>query len=159
GNRILISGNSAEIFGGGLDNNGSGQVTLTNSTISGNTAGDDAGGIYNNDNNTGGATNKVQLTNVTITANHANSDAGGIDNYGGSNGATGIIFQNTIIAGNTNDAAPPSPDCRNPFNHPYNSLGNNLIGNRNSCTFTAQSSDIVGDNSAPIDPRLAPLAD
>ena len=49
--------------GGGINNDG-GTVTLTNSTVSGNTAGGDGGGIYS----TGGT---VTLTNSTVSGNSA----------------------------------------------------------------------------------------
>ncbi|MBI4672359.1 MAG: hypothetical protein HY741_11940 [Chloroflexi bacterium] len=152
GNRLLINGNQANAyFGGGIVNVGNGQVTLTNTTFSGNYAADDGGALYNNDNNLRGSTNSVTLLNVTIANNSTASDAGGIDNYGT------INFKNTLIAGNT--APGFGPDCRNPFGHPYNSQGYNLVGNNTDCTFAAQTGDLVGASSTPIDARLNALAD
>ena len=42
-----VSGNSAGISGGGLYNDGNGTTTLTNCTVSGNSAGSYGGGLFN----------------------------------------------------------------------------------------------------------------
>ena len=57
--------------GGGIFN--AGTVTLTNSTVSGNNAGENGGGIYNGD-------GTVTLTNSTVSGNNAGEDGGGISN-------------------------------------------------------------------------------
>src|SRR6266508_3503337 len=58
--------------GGGISNNSTGTLNVTNSTLSGNTA--DAGG--GNANGTG----TVNVTNSTLSGNHAGFDGGGIAN-------------------------------------------------------------------------------
>lgn len=68
-----VSGNSAR-NGGGIDNR-EGTTTLTNSTVSGNTA-SFAGGIYNRQNSS-----TLTLTNSTVSGNMA-LDGGGIFNEG-----------------------------------------------------------------------------
>ena len=83
-----VSGNTAPA-GGGLSN-ASSTLTLTNSTLSGNTATGDGGGLYN----TGGA---ATLTNVTISANSAVT-GGGVSSTG--TGAT-LKLTNTIVANQT----------------------------------------------------------
>ena len=60
------------VFGGGIFNDGT--LTLTNSTVSGNTATYYGGGIYNY--------GTVTLTNSTVSGNSANW-GGGIFNYYG----------------------------------------------------------------------------
>ena len=70
-----ISGNSAQDNGGGIYNN-DGTVTVTQSTISGNSAQDSGGGIYNDD-------GTVTVTQSTISGNSAQDNGGGIYNAGG----------------------------------------------------------------------------
>ncbi len=80
-----ISGNTANTGdGGGIVNNGSGILTVANSTFSGNTA-DNGGGLMN----IGTAT----VTNSTFSGNTANG--GGINNSGT------LHYANTIIANST----------------------------------------------------------
>ena len=80
-----LSGNSATNWGGGIVNDGSSgsaNLTITNSTLSGNSAGC-GGGIYN-----GGEFGSVTLTiaNTTISSNLASSFGAGIYNDGSSYG-------------------------------------------------------------------------
>ena len=82
-----ISGNTAG-DGGGIGND-NGVNTVTNSTISGNTAGSDGGGIYS-------YTGVNTVTNSTISGNMAGGDGGGIYNFIGDNTVT-----NSTISGNT----------------------------------------------------------
>jgi predicted outer membrane repeat protein len=85
-----VSGNSAD-YGGGIYGSISSSTTLTNATVSGNSAGDDGGGIY------GFSNNPITLTNSTVTGNRAGNDGGGIYNLG-DNATTTLT--NSIVAGN-----------------------------------------------------------
>jgi hypothetical protein len=80
-----ISGNSASVEGGGIDNELSGTLTVTNSRISGNTA-NNAGGIRND--------GTLAITSSAISGNAA-VGAGGIDSYGM------LTLTNSTISGNT----------------------------------------------------------
>jgi hypothetical protein len=93
-------GNGERTKGGGIYNEGT--VTLTNSTVSGNTVYDPSsskgwaagGGIYNDNNGT------VTLTNSTVSGNTASpsprySSGGGIHNVGT------VILTNSTVSGNT----------------------------------------------------------
>jgi hypothetical protein len=80
-----ISGNTAA-KGGAIYNGKNGTVTITNSTISGNSAN---GGGINNDSGT------VTVINSTISGNTANSFGGGIYNF------STLIITSCTIAGNT----------------------------------------------------------
>jgi hypothetical protein len=80
-----ISGNSAASWHGGVYN--SGNMTISNSTISGNSARN--GGIAH-DNNT------LSIVNSTITNNTGTNGAGGIHKFGGT-----VNVTNSIVAGNT----------------------------------------------------------
>jgi CSLREA domain-containing protein len=77
-----ISGNS----GGGIYNDAGGMVTVTDSTLSGNTSG---GGIYND----GGT---LTVTNSTLSGNSTNLEGGGIYNYGGT-----LTVTDSTLSGNS----------------------------------------------------------
>jgi len=80
-----VSGNSAEERGGGISNYA--QLTITDSTISGNSSGNFAAGIYNGD-------YTLSITNSTVSGNVAEYSGGGILNYGVAN------IKHTTITGN-----------------------------------------------------------
>jgi len=83
-----ISGNSAAGSGGGIYNDGT-LTLLTNSAVSGNFAGKAGGGISNS--------GTVTLSNSTISGNSAGGDGGGIFNRG-----TGSLsLTNSTISGNS----------------------------------------------------------
>ena len=84
-NVTVTGGNS---YGGGITN--AGTMTVTDSTISGNTASYEGGGIYNN----GGT---MTVTDSTISGNTAGSNGGGgIFNYSGT-----MTVADSTISGNT----------------------------------------------------------
>ena len=151
-------------FGGGINNDGI--MTVTGSTISGNTSKANGGGfltrvalavinstISGNSAALGGgivndSPNNLSLTNSTITNNTALAGGGG----GG-----GIMnFNPTASARNTIIAANVGLDASGTFV----SLGNNIIGNNASITgfVNGVNGDKVGTEAAPLNPGLAPLA-
>ncbi|MGB0563200.1 MAG: DUF4347 domain-containing protein [Spirulinaceae cyanobacterium] len=138
-----VTGNTAGTGGGIYSQNGN--VTLINSTISGNVATGRGGGIH-----APGGT----ITNSTITNNTAAS-AGGVGDGGGIYSTGSLTVQNSIIAGNfDNNAINNHPDVSGTFVD----SGNNLIGiNEGSANFT--NSTLVGTLASPLDPVLGPLAD
>jgi CSLREA domain-containing protein len=80
-----FSSNSAVTTGGGIYNSGSGSfgtVSLTNCTVSGNTA-HDAAGIFN--------TGKVNLTNSTVSGNASSAGAGS------PSGTVGAIYNRSVL--------------------------------------------------------------
>jgi filamentous hemagglutinin family protein len=84
-----ISDNQTDIAGGGIVS--SGTLTVTNSTLSGNTALRGGGGIF---------ANNFSLTNTTITGNNGGSDGGGITQFDGVATVTGSqISNNTADVG------------------------------------------------------------
>ncbi|HEU4595748.1 MAG TPA: Calx-beta domain-containing protein [Pyrinomonadaceae bacterium] len=124
--------------GGGAGGSGSGifsghGATLTGVTVSNNAAG---GGIYFD-------TGSSSLTNCTITAN---AGSGVIVN------SLAPVVRNTIIAGNAGGTGPDVSGA-------YNSQGHNLIGNVGAASGFTAGGDQVGTPSAPLNPRLGPLAD
>lgn len=98
--------------GGGIYNNT--DLTLTNSTLSGNTVTGSGGGLIN--------WNVLRLNNSTITDNDA-SFAGGFYGFGTAD------IKNSIIAGNTSGGGSMPDDC----NAGYNTLGGNVFGNGTGC--------------------------
>ncbi len=98
--------NGSAVNGGGIFNSG-GTLTITNSTISGNTAsgfgGGFGGGIYN-------SSGTLTLRNVTVSGNHivgepnsTNPEGGGIYNSGGT-----LTITNSTVSDNSMNGAPNS---------------------------------------------------
>lgn len=171
-----MSGNSAGSGGGGILNN-NGTLTVTGSTVSGNSA-TRGGGVFSII-NSNSDTEKTTITNSTISGNEAFSNGGGVHNE---NGLTVIenstITKNTapqgagsgvasfgdnitrtrvfssIIAANTNTDV---DFVINSVNNSFQSNGHNLIGDGNVTeNFTTTNNDqIIGD----ADPGLDLLAD
>ncbi|MBT8097390.1 MAG: S-layer homology domain-containing protein [Gammaproteobacteria bacterium] len=183
----IISDNSATAYGGGIANNAGAILTMSRTSIRGNSAGQfqNGGGIYNfpmafvyatdselsnNDASAGGAIyndGDLLLTNTTISGNVARSQGGGIyhydqnailtlnnvtisnnvaeDFYGGLYGHinTSTTMRNTIIADND---APNAPNCQSLT--PINSGGYNLIGDPSMCSIVTTIGDILDGNPA-----------
>ncbi len=151
-NNSTIKDNTSTSKGAGIANRGT--VILNNSTIHGN----NGIGIYNN-----GSQSILTVNNSTISSNTGN----GINNENGTltinnstisgNRASGLYntgistLKNTIVADNS--ATSSGPDCYGSIT----SAGYNLIGNNKDCLFSASAGDLVGTDSNPIDPHLAPL--
>jgi hypothetical protein len=144
-----ISGNNASGTrgGGGIwtDTNLAGtQLTLiVNSTISGNTAANRGGGIYNVDGLT-----IVRFS--TITGNSAASNSGGGVATWGDN-VTRTQLLSSIVSANTNGDVHFFTGTVNSFV----SLGYNLIGSGNA----VPNFNHAGDQPNILNPMLAPLAD
>jgi hypothetical protein len=141
-----ISGNQALVEnGGGIVCEAN--LNLTNSTVSGNIAGINGGGIY--DGYTGGPAfgSTITLTSATIVNNTAGADGGGV-RQSTSVGDAAVSIRNTIIANNTANGT-TAEDVSGTFN----SQGFNLV----EITTGAM---IVGDTATNItgqDPNLGPL--
>ena len=139
----VISGNFASAYGGGIYGHGdSTTLTVTNSAVTNNTAGN-GGGIYS-DSSSGLIT--LIVTNSTISGNSASSfpssSGGGIWSYGTAN------LYNTIVALNE---APEYHDIEN-----YNgtlAANHSLIGDGTNSGIThGANGNIVGTATNPIAP-------
>ena len=147
-NNSAIISNSAGNTGGGIGNRGAGTLTLNDSTVSGNVAGNTGGGIRN------AADATLIVNNSTISGNSANS-GGGVRNSGTvtissstvTENSPGISNSGTLRAKNTIIANNVGPECANPIM----SAGNNLSSD-SSCGLTG-AGDISNAN-----PLLGPLA-
>ena len=127
-NNSTVSGNSASADGGGINARGdTATVSLSNSTVSGNLAGQ-GGGIHTS------ISSSVSLSNSTLSGNSALSYGGGI--YADS---STVSVSNSIVANSSGD------DCYGP------------------ATFNIDNATIIEDGSCGAvrsgDPGLLPLAD
>ncbi|NND98774.1 MAG: hypothetical protein HKN47_15750, partial [Pirellulaceae bacterium] len=132
--QTTLAGNTAGGEGGGISNQGD-AVRLENVTISGNSAGEYGGGIYQGVDT--GPPGSIRSLNVTINANTAPLGSNLFNDRSGST----IELQNTIVA-----AGVGSGNCDGPIT----SLGNNLE-DADTCGF------LQGD-FPNTDPLLDPLA-
>ncbi|NNE67472.1 MAG: CSLREA domain-containing protein, partial [Pyrinomonadaceae bacterium] len=142
-----VSGNSTNSnFGaGGIES--SGLIAVTNSTISGNSSTNGIGS------NAGGIKSRDGvITNTTISDNSAAgpNSAGGLYREAGT-----LTVRNTIIAGNLNNSA--TPDTFENGGTGMSSTGFNLVGNPGLVSAFNQTGDQTGNGAAPLDPGLLPL--
>ncbi len=135
--RSTLSGNSSDAGGGGIQNQ-AGTATLTNATVSGNTALGVGGGIALSSAAT------LNLTNATIAFNKANATGGGIRNI-----ASTINARNTIVARNESG----TPSVFSDVEGALESQGYNLIGSTNGTVINGTTTG----NLLDTDPLLAPL--
>jgi hypothetical protein len=138
-----VRSNQALLNGGGVkvtDATGS----IENSTISGNSAAGDGGGIYV----TGTEDNaEVNLNNVTVADNVADSDDGGSGAGGGAFRADGLLFfRNSIIGDNRSLTPTAEPDCDGGIVAGYSLIENDCPG-------------FGSNNLIDTDPLLKPLRD
>lgn len=153
---VILTGNSADGDGGGLEAGGSSVTVITNSTISGNTATSRRGGglftqgtlsltnvtFSGNSAAQGGGFNcqgNCTATNITVTANSASTSGDGIEVSGGGT----VSLRNSIVA---NNAA--GQECSGSLV----SLGNNLSSD-GTCSLTGPGDQ---PNTSPL---LGPLQD
>ncbi len=131
--------NNHTCYGGGTYAGGAiynaGVVTIQGSTLSGNSAAQRGGAIYNE------AGAAVTVRSCTIANNSAGVSGGGIYNAGT------LTLRNTILATNI---APIGPDCDGAID----SLGFNLVQSTNACTITG----LTSNNLVSVTPRLGALA-
>jgi uncharacterized repeat protein (TIGR01451 family) len=160
GNRTL--GTDPNAHGGGIRNIGytsgiTATLSITNSTISGNTTNRNGGGIANVFNDDSFAV--INLVNSTVVTNTADSDSdetgqgGGIYIQGGGGGTVNV--KNTIVADNgDNSTVSINPDCNGTLNsQDYNLI--EAVGGGTGCTVGGTTTN----NITGQDPNLGPLAD
>ncbi len=133
------------VAGGGFFNAQGGRAFIFFSTITGNESDGNAAGIAN-----GGRT---QIVASTIAGNIAAVRGGGI---GQSMTAQDVTIRSSIVAANQSNSGGVDVDLMAGV---YFSNGYNLIGNDNQSLFPANSTDLEGSPSSPIDPLLDILQD
>jgi hypothetical protein len=134
-------------------------VSLTNSTVTGNDASTDGGGIYSqadpaNPPPTGPGS--LTIASSTVAGNHADADSNGSGNGGGifMQGTASSTTRNSIFGDNT-DFGGQAPDCSGSLT----SQGYNLFESILGCTVTLNN-DVIGDpklGPAFIDPVGVPV--
>ena len=152
-----VSGNAGK-FGGGIQSsagNGAGgplSLTIANSTIADNFAQTRGGGVGVTGTTAGSS---ATIVNSTITANSAQTGGGGL--YA----ASSVGLSNTILAANTTRGG-VALDCEDASGTSVSDGpgGHNLIGSGSGCRqlLGGVDGDRVGSATAPLDPKLAPLA-
>ena len=148
--RSAFLGNAAIESGGAIYNNSGQPLTVTNATISGNTAKLGGGGISLSSPPPG-----VVINNVTIVDNTADVDANNDGNGGGIEVTTDpVTITNSIIADNT-DASPPGTDRFHDCSGTLASPRYDLIEDTAGCTMTGDTTGTFTNSS----PQLEPLTD
>jgi CSLREA domain-containing protein len=137
-----VTGNTAASYGGGIDGN-YGTLNLVGDTITNNTANAGGGGGVSS-----GA--DVTIEDCTIAGNVTAGSGGGV--YG--SGAD-LKIANSIVAGNK--ATQTGPDLFDSANTPFDSLGYNLIGNVGTTTGWT-THDQTGTTAKPLAADLGTLA-
>ena len=139
---------SFDAHGGAVVVKSSGTATITNCTISGNSAYSSGGGIT--------VQGTLTITNSTITNNTADYSGADDEDGGGIYTSGTVNIKNTIVAGNTDGSiGTDHPDVSGTFT----SSGYNLIGKTDGSTDFTQTGDQMGTIASPLDPLLAALTD
>lgn len=134
-------GDGADCGGGGVYSQF--DAIFINSTVSGNGATRDGGGIQN----VGGA---LSLTNVTVALNTADADSDGVGDGGGVFSNVAVQIENSILSANI-DTGNEGADCWATLT----SLGYNLVSADGGCLIGGDLTGVIVGQSA----LLAPLAD
>lgn len=149
-----VSGNTATngITGIGGAIDSRGSMTVLNSTISGNTAGN-----AENQSSCGGgiySSGTLTVVNSTVTGNGVTQTAGGTQAGGILRAGGTATIRNTIVAANLNNGTVADVNAVSATG--FTSSGFNLIGNRGNVTFGG-AGDQSGTGASPLDPQLGPL--
>jgi hypothetical protein len=139
--------------GGGIYNDKAAKLTLINSTLSGNHAESEGGGIYNAGN--------LTVINSTVSQNTAGDIFSSGDGAGIFNASAGtLILTNTIVAGNLGIGRmgfelPHPSDIHGAVTQADHSLVG--VGDGSTGLVNGQNGNQVGTAAKPIDPKLGPL--
>jgi CSLREA domain-containing protein len=141
-----ITGNSSSAGAIGV---GTSETRLTNVTVSGNQSAAHGGGIAHNS-----PLAETTLRNVTITGNTADSDNNGTGDGGGLRISTGTLnMVDTVVAGNF-DRGGEAPNCAELAPGEISSQGNSLIADTAGCAGLAPGPGDITNRAA----RLGALA-
>lgn len=167
--RMMMTNNTAgNLTGGGAIWNDRGNLTILNSTLSGNQAGFGGAILNGNGINLQDRSSTVTLKNSTLSGNQALLGGAILNQIGtlnltsstvSGNTGTGImngdraVLHNSIVAGNTAASGSSSPDVIGNFI----SRGYNLIGDGTGATILRYIGDRVGTAQARIDAKLGAL--
>ncbi len=141
-----ILDNSAIFTGGCVFVRDLGTVAFTNVTLRGNQSGNRGGGIFLVSQNEAGHLN---LRDSTVTGNWSKG-GGGIDTSGDE---IEVRLKGVVLAGNSSQSNPAGSDCRADSENAFISLGGNLVGNGDGCSFQPVEGDTVGTTTSPVKQR------
>lgn len=157
----LVSGNTASRFHAGIRTislNAPTTTTITNSTISDNTAALDGGGVINFSGGLEDAT--TNITGSTVRGNSANGPTnigGGLENFHSSSGRAIINVTNSTVSGNiaARGAGSHNSGSAASINFNFSTIANNTAAVSGGGVFQATAgatnlkNSIVADNAAP----------
>ncbi len=163
----VVSGNTASRFHAGIRTialNAPSTTTITNSTISDNTAALDGGGVINFSGGLETAT--TNITGSTVRGNHANGPTnigGGLENFRSSSGSAVINVTNSTVSGNMAARGAGSHNSGNSasINFNFSTIAGNtatLSGGgilQATAGATNLKNSIVADNAAPAGPDIS----
>ena len=152
-NRSLLAQNSSQNNGGGIGIGGPGtlSVRLINTTISGNFADNNGGGVYLE-------SGTVEFHNVTVTDNTADGDENNSGDGGGlADSGSSTTLYNTLVTDNF-DLSPTAliTDTSGVFTGTHNLIGDGSGGSGLTDGFDGNQ---VGSSASPIVALLGPLQD
>jgi hypothetical protein len=110
-----LSDNHCADFGGGIDNEG-GTLAVSNCTLSGN-SGDYGGGIFNH-----AGSSTLAVSNCTLSGNSATADGGGVYGFVGNDPGIRVTVNNSIVANNSGG------DISNEYTGDHNLTGTVALG-------------------------------
>jgi hypothetical protein len=153
-NTTIANNHALGGIGGGIaiSSNTFPDVTLTNSTVYGNDASTDGGGIYSTADPAAPNPGFLKIVSSTIAGNHADFDGNGSGDGGGlyMAGAATSVARNSIFGDNT-DFGGEARDCSGTVA----SEGYNLLESLAGCNLTNQLGEVIG-----VDPKLgSPVID
>jgi hypothetical protein len=160
--KSTISGNTATGaaggptgFGGGVMLYQRGALTLIDSTISGNHAATDGGGVGTH---TWYEEGSLSVTNSTITGNSAGQEGGGVFVEGASSLGSAVTLQHALLTGNSASTVPEMATGLHIVLtvDDYNLFGSN--GDAGVSGFTPGATDIVPAPGTMVSDILGPLA-
>ncbi len=149
-----ISSNSASNLGGGIRNLQT--LTLINSTISGNSGNASGGGIYN-DSGVATITNSTITNNTADGDNNDTGNGGGIFRAGGTVNVQNTIVAGNFDTPNNAGSGTINPDVSGTFTNQGNNLIGINQGSTNFVNGT--NGNIVGTFATRVNPQLAALGD
>jgi hypothetical protein len=151
-----IDGNTAGYQGGGIFNSG-GRLTITNSTVSGNTA--------DGTNNRPGGGGIYSDTGQSVTISHSTVTGNTVDvaSRGGGIASPGnVALNHTIVAGNFRGETTPddvSTEDSTVSGNPGSFAATfSLIGDKGNANVTNVNGSLIGTTAMPINALLGPLA-
>ena len=147
---LIFSQNSANLYGGGMENITSSNPTLTNVTFSGNTSNNTGGGMDNDSSN-------PTLTNVTFSGNTATNSGGGIFNSSNSRPTLSYVTfsGNTATNGGGIFNLVGGTTCNSCIL--WNNTGGEISGAAATVSYSTVQGGYAGTGNSSLDPLLGTL--